>query len=53
MTLLQERNKWRAQKTNIAAGKMVLLKDENTPPLKWQMGRVTDVILGKDGVARV
>lgn len=32
---------------------MVLVKDESVPPLKWQMGRVVDVIPGKDGVVRV
>lgn len=32
---------------------MVLLKDENLPPLKWQLGRVVEVIHGKDGVVRV
>ena len=53
LTLLQERSKWRRSTTNIAVGDMVLLKDENLPPLKWQMGRVMETICGKDGVARV
>lgn len=53
LTLLQERAKWRDAAKNIIRGTMVLLKDENMPPLKWQMGRVADVICGDDGVARV
>lgn len=53
MSLLQERSKWRQSVSNITCGSMVLLKDESLPPLKWQMGRVTDVITGDDGVARV
>ncbi|XP_073831785.1 uncharacterized protein [Musca autumnalis] len=53
LTLLQERSKWKAQQKNIAVGDMVLIKDENLPPLKWQLGRVTDIIAGSDKVVRV
>lgn len=53
LSLLQERSKWRALTTQVAAGDMVLLKDDNLPPLKWQMGRVVCLIEGDDGVARV
>lgn len=53
LTLLQERSKWRASTTNIANGDMVVIKDENLPPLKWQMGRVTEAVVGDDGVVRV
>ena len=53
LTLLQERTKWRTKSNNIALGSLVVLKDENTPPLKWQLGRVTDVICGEDNIARV
>ena len=53
LSLLQERSKWRQSTKNITAGALVILKDENTPSLKWQVGRVKDVILGNDGVGRV
>lgn len=53
LTLLQQRTKWQAKTNNISIGAMVLLKDENQPPLKWQLGRVTDIIKGQDGVVRV
>lgn len=53
LTLLQQRTKWQAKTDNISIGTMVLLKDENQPPLKWQLGRVTDIIKGQDGVVRV
>lgn len=53
LTLLQQRTKWRTSLNNLTVGTMVLLKDENQPPLKWQMGRVTEVIEGEDGVVRV
>ncbi|XP_075148904.1 uncharacterized protein LOC142222573 [Haematobia irritans] len=53
LSLLQERSKWRATTTNLTQGDMVLIKDENLPPLKWQLGRVSELIHGKDGTARV
>ncbi|XP_059225785.1 uncharacterized protein LOC131997922 [Stomoxys calcitrans] len=53
LTLLQERSKWQAQSDNISVGAMVVIKDENLPPLKWQMGRVEETIKGEDGIVRV
>lgn len=53
LSLLQERSKWREHNSDISCGLMVLLKDDNLPPLKWQMARVTEVIRGDDGVVRV
>ncbi|XP_065361855.1 uncharacterized protein LOC135955432 [Calliphora vicina] len=53
LTILQQRTKWQVSLDNITIGTMVLLKDENLPPLKWQMGRVLDVIKGDDCVVRV
>lgn len=32
---------------------MVLLKDDNQPPNKWNMGRVVKTYTGKDGHVRV
>lgn len=53
LTLLQERSKWRSPSTNLTIGTMVLVKDENLPPLKWQLGRIVEVVTGKDGTVRV
>lgn len=53
LSLLQERTKWKSKSHNIAPGQMVIIKNENLPPLKWQLGRVTDVIRGNDNVIRV
>ncbi|XP_061402363.1 uncharacterized protein LOC133338195 [Musca vetustissima] len=50
---LQERNKWRTHSASVKEGQMVLLKDENLPPQKWQLGRVLETIRGKDDVVRV
>lgn len=53
LTLLQQRTKWQTTSSNIKIGTMVLLKEENQPPLKWQLGRIIEIIKGDDGVARV
>lgn len=54
MSQLQEIFKWvceRGPKLNV--GSVVLLKDDNLPPLRWRMERVFKVTSGKDGVIRV
>ncbi|XP_037826671.1 uncharacterized protein LOC119614626 [Lucilia sericata] len=53
LAILQERSKWRSTSINLTKGTMVLVKDENAPPLRWQLGRIEDVVPGKDGVVRV
>jgi len=50
---LQQRQKWLQQKENIEINDMVILKDENLPPLKWNMGRIIEIHPGKDGCVRV
>jgi hypothetical protein len=50
---LQERNKWKKPSPNVGIGDLVLVKEENLPPLKWRMGRVVTVHPGKDGLVRV
>ncbi|XP_050524618.1 uncharacterized protein LOC126896151 [Daktulosphaira vitifoliae] len=50
---LQQRSKWTKEQPNIAVGDMVVIKENNTSPLVWRLGRVTGVILGKDKIARV
>lgn len=51
---LQQRTKWQfSSSTLFQPGTMVLVIDENLPPLKWQLGRVTEVFVGDDQVIRV
>lgn len=50
---LQVRNRCITDAPNIAVGDVVIVKDANTPPLKWRMGRVTEVLPGADKVVRV
>lgn len=50
---LQRRTKWHTTSKNIKPGMLVLLRDDNAPPLQWKTGRVESIIAGKDGIVRV
>ncbi|XP_055604233.1 uncharacterized protein LOC129752485 [Uranotaenia lowii] len=50
---LQTRTKWTRKRDNISRGTMVLIVNEQIPPLRWPLGRVTDVFRGPDGNIRV
>lgn len=50
---LQKRTKWQTQKDSITPNTLVLIKDENLPPLKWRLGRILQTYAGKDGISRV
>ncbi|XP_024874478.1 uncharacterized protein LOC112460239, partial [Temnothorax curvispinosus] len=51
---LQQRFKWKQpEDTNIKPGTMVLIKNENTPPMIWPLGRITETHPGADGIIRV
>ncbi|XP_050554512.1 uncharacterized protein LOC126911949 [Spodoptera frugiperda] len=50
---LQVRTKWRENKDELQPGSLVVIKDSNLPPLKWQLGRVLCTVPGKDGISRV
>jgi Family of unknown function (DUF5641)/Integrase zinc binding domain len=50
---LQNRPKWTAVEENIQIGEIVLLKEDNTPPLTWRKAVVISVNPGQDGLVRV
>ena len=50
---LQQRHKWKTQQQNLAVGQLVLLHDNNLPPFKWRLGRISMVHPGFDDVVRV
>lgn len=50
---LQQRGKWRIEKDNVKIGDLVLIVEDNLPPLKWSMGRITNVYYGNDNKIRV
>jgi len=50
---LQARTKWKREQPNLRVGDLVVLREENLPPLKWKLGRVEELHLGSDGLIRV
>ncbi|XP_050315584.1 uncharacterized protein LOC126750120 [Anthonomus grandis grandis] len=50
---LQNRPKWFRSSKNLEVNDLVLLKEDETPPLKWPLARVTEVMKGADGRVRV
>ncbi|XP_029053897.2 uncharacterized protein LOC114881319 [Osmia bicornis bicornis] len=50
---LTQRNKWSKGSHSIKEGTLVLLREDNIPPMQWALGRVTKVQPGSDGIVRV
>lgn len=50
---LQNRTKWRANQQGLKIGSLVIIKEDNVPPLRWQLGRIISLYPGPDGIARV
>ncbi|XP_025192036.1 uncharacterized protein LOC112592240 [Melanaphis sacchari] len=54
LSQLQGRKKWLTSKgAPLKEGTLVILREENIPPLHWRLGRVTKILAGNDGVMRV
>lgn len=53
LSQLQKRPKWFQESKNLTPGLMVLLKEDNLPPLSWKLGRIIEVMPGSDGKVRV
>lgn len=54
LSTLQQRPKWRSRKANdVKVEDMVILRNENTPPMSWPLGRITQLHPGSDNVVRV
>ena len=52
LNMLQFRPKWRDPLPNIKVGSLVILKEDNTPPLQWPLARVIQVFPGSDNNVR-
>lgn len=49
----QQRSKWRVSNSEpLAVGQMVIIREDNLPPLRWLLGRVEKIYPGSDGIAR-
>ncbi|XP_055913226.1 uncharacterized protein LOC129946883 [Eupeodes corollae] len=51
---LQLRTKWKQSQSqnNLRIGDVVLIVEENSPPLKWKLGKIIEVQPGKDDIVR-
>lgn len=50
---LQQRCKWKTNHPNLKVGTLVIIKDDNLPPTKWRLGRITELHPGTDSIVRV
>ncbi|KAL0882757.1 hypothetical protein ABMA27_016308 [Loxostege sticticalis] len=50
---LQQRTKWRTDKSRLNVGDMVLITEDNAPPLAWRLGRILRLSPGPDSIIRV
>ncbi|XP_051165958.1 uncharacterized protein LOC127284527 [Leptopilina boulardi] len=51
---LNVRSKWHTGSADIIKlGTLVVLRDDNLPPLRWSLGRVIELLPGDDGIIRV
>ena len=50
---LQQRHKWKFAKDNVSIGDLVLLMEDNLPPLSWKFGVITATFPGPDNLIRV
>lgn len=53
LTQLQSRPKWKVIHPNLKVGDLVLIKNINTPPLKWPMAKIVKIFPGSDNKVRV
>ncbi|XP_043264280.1 uncharacterized protein LOC122404410 [Colletes gigas] len=51
---LQQRQKWRLNSpTIVKTGAVVVVREDNIPPLRWRLGRIIELQPGTDGIVRV
>ncbi|XP_076384293.1 uncharacterized protein LOC143262290 [Megalopta genalis] len=51
---LHTRNKWHIPNdTQHKKGTLVIIREDNTPPLTWKLGRIIDICPGRDKIVRV
>ena len=53
LTTLQHRPKWQDNKQQHAVNDIVIIKEENTPPMLWPLARITKIFDGNDKIVRV
>lgn len=53
LSALQKRSKWFASAPNLKKGDIVVVYEDNAPPLSWPLGRIIETHPGHDGRVRV
>lgn len=53
LTTLQQRSKWSGSVPNLKINDMVVVIDNQCPPLSWRLDRITEVLPGADSTVRV
>lgn len=53
LSSLQPRTKWFKPPVAIEKGRLVILRDDNSPPMHWPTARITELHPGADGITRV
>ena len=53
LTTLQHRPKWQDNKQQHAVNDIVIIKEDNTPPMLWPLARITKIFDGNDKIVRV
>ncbi|ODM93494.1 hypothetical protein Ocin01_13188 [Orchesella cincta] len=48
LNTLQQRFKWCTQNRNLQVDDVVLVKEDNTPPMQWRTGRIVQTFPGRD-----
>lgn len=50
---LQTRSKWNSVTNPVTVGTVVVVMGENTPPLNWPLGIITEIFPGRDQIVRI
>ena len=53
LNYLQQRSKWRRQQPDLQSGMLVLICEDNLPPMSWKLAIIIETFLGSDGHVRV
>lgn len=48
LNMLINRSKWLKPERNIQIGDLVIVKEDNVPPMKWKLGRIEEVFPNKE-----
>lgn len=53
LQILQPRGRWVRDQPSLTVNDLFVIKEVNTPPLEWPLGRIVKVMPCNDGVVRI